>query len=229
MRKLIILMLVMAIAAPSIHARKKRPKAGTVKDKVYTDSKHEFKLTLNPNWKYSIGKAKAHYRITLVQKAYEIPPKYMTAPNYTQIPRLVLYVDTCSLGAKAVVDSLMSPTYKSDQKSRMLREFEILLDGQMGTGFYRYKVVPRKNRILSIADQKAFLWIGKSRYTAEVTESSSSSTGKRVEGNYGGAIVAIKKGNLLLLFHVLCEYEYFPSVYKEAMEMIESVEFLKEG
>ncbi len=223
MRRLIITLIIIAIAVPCLQARRPRNKAGEVKDQVYTDKKYNFKVSLNDEWKYKIRKNDDNFRTVLVQKNYEIPPDYLDAPDYTMVPRLVLWVDTTSMSVFAFMDSLLSESYSSDQKKELFREFDILNDNISEGGNSREKLVTRKKRALNIGEYKALEWTGQMKYRKEVAESASSIGGKRVIGAYGGSMLGIKKDNNIYLFHLICEWNYFESNKAKAMEIINSI------
>ena len=223
MRRLIITLIIMAIAVPCLQARRPRDKAGEVKNDVYSDKKYNFKLTLNDEWKYKIKKNDSKFRLVLVQKNYEIPPDYLDAPDYTMVPRLVLWVDTTSMSAFAFLDSLISENYSSDQRKELLREFDILNDNISEGGNSREKLVTRKKKAFNIEDKKALLWTGQMKYRKEVAISASSIGGKRVIGAYGGSMVGIKDGDNIYMFHLICEWNYFESNLAKAMQIIESI------
>lgn len=218
MRRLLLLFLMMAICAPNIAARRPKAKSGTIKKNVFTDKKYNFQLKIDEGWKPKVTGDNQNFRLIMVQKNYEIPPDYLDNEDYTQIPRLVVWADTTTMGAFAFLDSLMSDSYKSDQKSDVLREFEILHNTSD-----REPLIPKGRKTLEIAGEKGVRWVGYSQYMKEVALSASSSAGKRVRGAYGGTIVAVKKGNLLVVFHLMCEWQYYPQVDAEVMAMIQTL------
>ena len=223
MRRLIITLLIMAVAVPCLQARRPRDKAGNVKNDVYTDKTYKFKLTLNDEWKYKIKKNDDNFRLVLVQKNYEIPPDYLDAPDYTMVPRLVLWVGKTTMSAFAFTDSLLSESYSSDQKKELFREFDILNDNISEGGNSREKLVTRKKRAFTLGEGKALEWTGQMKYRKEVAESASSIGGKRVIGAYGGSMVSIKRGDEIYVFHLICEWNYFESNMAKAMEIIETI------
>lgn len=223
MRRLIVTLIIIAVAVPCLQARRPRNKAGEVKNDVYVDKEYKFRLTLNDEWKYKIKKNDDNFRLVLVQKNYEIPPDYLDAPDYTMVPRLVLWVGKTPMSAFAFTDSLLSDSYSSDQKKELLREFDILNDNISEGGNSREKLVTRKKRAFTLADGKALEWTGQMKYRKEVAESASSIGGKRVIGAYGGAMVSIKRGDDIYVFHLICEWNYFESNMAKAMEIIESI------
>ena len=103
---------------------------------------------------------------------------------------------------------------------RLRKEFEIL---------YEPDLIPRGEKLVTIGGEKAKLWKGKAKYTKEVATSASSLGGKRVYGAYGGSIVGIKKGDTIILFHMMCEWQYFQAVLAEAMAFIDSLTWVDEA
>jgi len=225
MKRLILICLVFALFVPNLYAKRKTEKAGSVKDLVYTDKKYDFKFTIDKGWKCKLRPNKGNYRMVLTQKNYEIPPDYMDAPGFTYVPRLVVYVDTTSMDVFAFLDSLRSEKYSSGQKKDILKEFEILNEQAVEEGTERQKTVTRQRRTITIGGGKAVLWEGQAQYVKYVSTSASSIGGKRVYGAYGGGVVAVKKGNTIVLFHVMSEWDFFASVKKDFMVMVNSFQW----
>lgn len=224
MKKLLIVSLILLFVVPSVMSRRKPDRAGSVSDYVFTDKKFDFSIKLNDGWKYKIQKNEDICRLTMVQVDYAIPPDYQAAPDYTKIPRVVFSVAETNLDPRTFVDSLVSETFDSDQKSELLKEFEILNIGP-GSGFSPEKLVPRGANNFEVKDLKAHKWTGQLKYTNEVSTSASSLGGKRVKGAYGGMIVAIEKGDKILLIHAICEWIYFSDIEKSVMEFVNSLEW----
>jgi len=212
-KRLIIFGALLLLIAPTADARRKRDKAGSIQDGVYTDKKYEFTMKLDEEWKVSIMKDEKPFRVVLVQKNYAIPNDYQDAPDYTKVPKVVVYADTTSTGIFAFVDSLFSDSYSSDQKNEIRKEFEFLNE---------HEIVPRGVKRLEVGGEKGVLWQGQAKYVKEVATSASSIGGKRVYGAYGGAIIGAKKGDLMVLFHVMSEWQYFPGVLQQALQFVET-------
>lgn len=221
MKKLLISLLVGLMLVPMVQARRKTPKAGEIDGNVYTDKVYGFKLTIQENWKPRVNKEEEKVRLTLTQKNYAIPPDFLNAPDYTKIPRISVYVDTTSMGAFDFIDSLMSPTYKSDQKDDIIKEFEILQNSDA----YDDEVVERGRSRLEVAGESGLLWKGQVKYKQIVQTSASSVGGKLVRSSYGGAIGAIKHGDNIYLFHVMCEWPYVAQVLAEMEMTIRSLQW----
>jgi len=220
MKKLILACLVLVLFVPSLQARKKKEEAGKVKDLVYTDKKYDFSFSINKGWNYNIQANKENFRVVLTQKNYETPHDYTDTPEYTKVPRIVVYADTSSISALVFLDSLVSGTYSSEQKKEILREFEILNEQAVEEGTERDKTVTRKRRTITIDELSAALWEGKANYRKYVSTSISAIGGRRVYGAYGGGVVVAKKDNTIVLFHVISEWDYFANIMRDALTMI---------
>jgi hypothetical protein len=217
--------MILVLCLPSAFGRRKKEKAGTCEDDLYRDTQYGFQFKLDDGWKFKIGDDDDNLRLTLVQKNYQVPPDYLDAEDYTQVPRIVVWAGETPLGAAAFLDSLLSETYKSEQKNDIFKEFEIINASAAGSGTYREELVPKGKRSLDLAGETAVHWKGYVPYMKEVSESATSIGGKRVRGAYGGAIVAVKKGKVVVLFHLICEWLYFPEVENEALGMITSLQW----
>lgn len=225
MKRLLVLTILVLVAVPGLQARKRSKKSGSVSDGVFTDSKHDFSLSVGEGWRYKTQKDKSNFRLVLTQKQFEIPSYYIDAKDYTYVPRIVIWADTTSHNPFDFVDSLLSETYSSKQKKDVFKEFEILYPASTSESTVREDVIPRRRKVLTVAGQKGILWKGKVVYRKEVALSSSSSGGKRVIGAWGGAIVAVKKDDLIILFHVMCEWDNFENIVNEALSMITTLKW----
>ena len=224
MRKLIytvsIIALICMLFVPTVDAGRKVKKSGKVIDNVFTDSKYSFSITLNEEWKAKTQKAANSARLIITQKNFAVPTDYINAPDYTKVPRIAIYADTTSMDIGAFIDSLASDTYESDQKKDVLREFEIL---------YEPELVPQDKKRFKVAGKKAYSWKARAMYTKEVATSASSMGGKRVKGSYGGAIIGVKKDDLVVLFHVICEWQYFKDIYSTTVLFANSIQWAETG
>jgi hypothetical protein len=202
--------LVVLVAASASFAARKKEAAGVVKDKVYQDSEYGFQFKIHENWSAKVNKADLNSRVVLIQKNWAVPPQYSQAKDYTQIPHLVVYADTSSLSAKAFIDSLLSETYKSKAKKEILKEFEFLSLPD---------IVVKGGRALTVAGQTAFMWNAEYKYVKEIQETASSIAGIRVAGGYSGMMLAIKNGNIIVLYHLMCENNFFNEIAAEVRAM----------
>jgi len=218
MGRFLLIILAFAMVAPVAQGGRKKAKAGEIKENVYTDAKYGFRLTLHENWKPRVNDADDAARLVLTQRNYAIPTKYKDAPDYTKIPRLVVYVDTTSTSAPVFIDSLVSQNFKSKQKSAMVGELEFLQEKD---------ITPKGKARIELAGTTGFFWKGQSKYVKEIAESASATTGRREYGNYGGAIYAVNRDQYIILFHVMCEWEFYETVVAEAESIIKSIEFIE--
>ena len=221
MTRVISFFMVLLIAVP-ISAAKKKERAGTVTDMVYTDSEFDFSFKVLENWSYKLRKSGDQFRLVMLQKNYAVPADYANAPDYTKVPRVIIWADTSSSDVVTFVDSLVSETFKSEQKKEIMKEFDIFASGPSGSGGYNEVPVPRKRTPMTIGGERGIVWNAQMKYTQDVTLSQASRSGKTVHGAYGGSIVGIRKGNKIVLADLICEWPYFPQAQEELMAMINS-------
>jgi hypothetical protein len=203
--------------APMLEARRKRDKAGRIRDDVYQDKQYGFSLDMDEAWKVNIMKNEEKLRLVFVEKNYQVPSDYTETPDFTKVPRLAVYVDTTSMSVYAFIDSLLSETFENDQKKDIKKEFEILT---LGESPEVKDIIPRGVNRTEIAGEKAMIWSAQAKYVKEVPVSASSAAAKRVYGNYGASIIGVKRGDRIYLFHMICEWPYFEDIQTEIMGII---------
>ena len=218
MKRAIILCLTLLLMAPALYAGRKKAKAGEITDNIYTDGEYGFQMKIHENWKPKVSDEKDPTRLVLTQRNYDVPPKYKDAPDYTQVPRLVVYVTKCPMAAATFVDSLISPDYKSKLKSDVVKVIEFLNEPDI--------VTKGKSR-MELSGEKGVVWQGQSKYMKEVQASASSSRGERVYGNYGGAVYAFDHGGYVILIGLMAEWEFYETILGEVDSMIQSLKFTK--
>ena len=224
MRKLLLVLVLVIMALPSVFAGRRKEKSGVVNDYIFTDKEYGYSLQLNENWKYKIQKKEDNFRLILTQVKFAIPSDYQNAQDYTKIPKMVVFMAKSEMDPSDFIDSLQSESFSSDQKSEILKEFEIFnMSG--GSGFTAEDLIAKKRKKMEINGLKANLWTGQVRYTNEVAVSASSAGGKRVKGAYEAMVIAVKKGDNLLLFHTIGERDYFDGIAEEAMLIINSLKW----
>ncbi len=224
MKRIVITCFLLVFAVSIADAGRRRPQSGKVKDNVYVDAKYGFKITIGEGWKPSLRKENDNFRLLLTKRKYEIPSDYTNAPDYTQIPRIIIWTDTTSLPTFAFLDSLVSDTWNTKQKKELLKELEIIAS-DISSGSRREKFIPRGRKPVQLSGEQAILWQAKSTYVKEVATSSSGLASKRVYGAYGGAIVVVKKENRVFVFHMMAEWSYFENNLKETLNIISTFEF----
>ncbi len=223
MKKLMIINLMLAVGISTVYAGRQKDLAGTVENNVYKDKKYNFTLNVNNDWKPNLQKNEDNFRLLLTQRNYEIPTAYINAPDYTQIPRIVLWTDTTSLHPFAFLDSLLSNTWRSSQKKELLKELEIL-STVPASGTQREQAVPRARKPVELGGQQGVIWQAKSKYVKEIT-SVGADAGTRINGAYGGVIVAVKKDNRIYVFHLMTEWDFFEGVVQQALKIISTLSF----
>jgi len=215
MKRVLIALLMMAVVCNIAFARKKN-KAGTIKDGVYCDKQYEFCIAIPDKWDASIKKEKYKTRIVFTKKTFDIPPDYRHAPNYTQIPKAFVYVDTTSLALSLFIDSLLSDKYKSKQKNKMLDEMYLLY------GDYAEKKRPK----IKIGEIDGYLSTGERRYTLQVARAGvNADKADHVSDFYGGSIMFVKKDKTLYIVHFICEKRFFVNEHKDFLELLKGFEF----
>lgn len=216
MRKILMGLLFALILVPTTDARRKTAKAGEVENGTFTDAKYNYSLKLSEKWDVRIRKDKEDFRLTMIQRNYGIPTHYRDAEDYTYAPRIALYAGVSKLTPSALIDSLLSESYKSDEKSEMLKEFDFLREQE---------IVPKGRKPMSLTGMTGALWQGEAKYLKAVQTSASSVGGKRVNSAYSGGLVVIKKNGTdnCLVFHVMSEVEFWPPVFEDALAMINTI------
>jgi hypothetical protein len=217
MKRVLIFGLILMLAAPLVEARRKDKKAGEIAGDTFKDNEYGLEFKVHENWKPKLGKEGEKVRISLTQRNYSIPADYVTMKDYTLIPAVVVFIDTTTLGAHAMIDSLASPNYESAQKKAILKQFEILSEPEL---------IPMQRSRMEIAGQSALLWRVQAKYKKAISGSSGS---VMVSRRYGGAVAAVKFDQNIVLFYVASEFEFFEAVMQEVMPMIESLKLLQES
>ena len=192
---------------------KKKPKSGEVDGRVFTDSKFDFSITLPEGWKISVKRKKSPLRFVSLKKDYAIPMHFRVAPNYTEIPKIKMYVDTSSLDVRDFVDSLISKTFDSPQKREIVDVFEIL-DG-------RYKR-PRIRRIKLENGLKGRRLVTKLKYTTNV-QAPGELTSTVVTDFLTGQIVFFEKEGHIVMIYLVSESLFYKTnveLFEKALETL---------
>ncbi len=215
MKRLLIFFLTIIMAFNIAGARKKKNKAGEIKDEIYTDFKYDFTLKAPEDWKSSIKKSDSEVRLVLSKKVYEIPIDYQSQPTYTKIPKITVFVDTTSMPLEWFVDSLLSDKYKSDQKKMIMEECEVLSISEIYVEEFR-KI---KHSKMSTGDINGIILTGERRYRINIPNP--------VTNFYGGAIFLTKKDDNIFIFHFICEKFYFEDLYQDFMGIMNTMQFIE--
>jgi len=217
MRKVLIALLITAFVFNIAGARKKS-KAGKIVDGIYTDKKYDFSLVIPDKWDKSVKKDKNNIRLVLTKKQYDIPNEYRHAQSYTQVPKVIIYVDTSSMTPMMFVDSLISDKFKSKQKNKMLEEFKILFGD----------FIQKKKSKMAIGDVSGMIVSGERRYSINVQRRGiSGDMADLVSDYYGGSLFVTKKDNMLVIFHFICENRYFAAENADFIKLLKGFKFVK--
>ena len=219
MKRLVIALLMVVLVVGAADARRKKDKAGEIKDGVYIDKTYNFSLAVSEDvWNISIKKDGSQTRMNLTKKVYDIPIAYTQDPGYTKTPKLTVYVDTTSWSAKLFVDSLLNDNFKSDQKKDILHLCEIL--------FGDFK--PKRNSKYQFGDIQGVLITGELQYTKQIPSTSGGSSPDIITDFYGGAVFFAKQGNNLYIFHLICENKYFSTEFEDYVTLLNGLKFTGE-
>jgi hypothetical protein len=210
MKRLLVFVLALLVVVPSVDARRKKKRAGTMDGSTYIDSKYGFTFEALDNWKANVQKEGSRTRVILTQTNYDSPEDYRGMEDYTAVPRLVIWVDTSTMGPFPLMDSLLSETYNSEQKKDMAKEFEF---------FAEPDITPRGRSRFELDGEKGVAWEGESKYIKDVQSSASASGGKRVYGGYGATVMIAKKDDLAVVQYMMCEKDFYDAVVAEVLQM----------
>jgi hypothetical protein len=110
----------------------------------------------------------------------------------------------------------LSRTFKSKQKTTIVKEFDILQENN---------TIQKGKRPVTVAGLNGSRWDANAKYFKEVQTSASSVGGRRVNGSLTGTIIAVKKEKTIYLFHIMAETPFHESVMSQANEIISSLTF----
>jgi hypothetical protein len=209
----LIVFLVVLICLPSAFARKKKDKTGAIVENVYTDAEYDFKLTIRENWQGKVFSEPSNYRLEVEQTNPEIPPEYAEYASEMPLPAMSIYLATVDLTPVAFVDSLLSQTYKSDQKKEILKDVDFFDESISFQGF-----TTRIKKGVKFGDLDGVQWEGTARYNIKMGEQS-------ISNETAVGLLGIKKGKNLLLFLTGHDKRYFRKLFDEAIEMAMSVKW----
>lgn len=222
MRKILVIVLSLLFVVNIAEARPKRaPKAGEIKDGVYTDNSYGFSITVPEEWDSSIKKDDSNIRLVMVKKEYEIPMQFQHAPNYTTIPKIMIIADTSSLDVRVFVDSILSDEFKTDQKKDIMAETKILFGD----------FVQRQRTMMEIGGQEGVYLSGNQQYTIQVArQGSQSDKGDVVTDYYGGAVYFARdpETNHLFVINFICEDRYYSFLERQFQDIIKTFSLNKE-
>ncbi|SYZ73209.1 exported hypothetical protein [Candidatus Zixiibacteriota bacterium] len=215
MKRFLIALFLVALIFDLASARKK-DLAGSVENATYVDDTYNVSMAIPDGWDCSVKKSKSPVRMILIKKQYDVPIQFQNAPNFTTIPKVVLYIDTTSLTVDQFVDSLLSDQYKSKQKNEVLSQFKSL---------YGNTLVKRRTK-QSIGDITGVRIATQLRYTVEVPWAGSQSDRADVVTDfYGGSTFFAKDGNNIIMLQLVCEWRYFDVLEQDFVKMLDGLKF----
>jgi hypothetical protein len=197
---------------------RKKDKSGNIKEGTFTDKKYNYAFDIPDAWDTSIKKNKSNTRIILMRKEYEVPIHFQHYPAYTTIPKITIYADTTSLDINRFVDSILADKYKSKQKKNILEGFKLLFGD----------FVLKKRGKMKAGDLSGIRIAGNQRYTIQVQQQGMDADKADVVTEfYGGSIYFIKQGDIIIMFHFICENLYFDAMEKEFIDIVKTFKFVE--
>ena len=172
LRQSLLLLLVIMVGAAATEARKKGKRAGTIKDKVFSDSNYGIQLSLPSEWTADVHKDDDFYRLTIrrpevleeKKKANYSAFDEWTARKWLRspaVPLIDIWIVETAYEPEDVLDTMVSNDSESAWKKRML----FIL------GHPEEALVFRKINQGSLAgipdiDPPALCWVGSFQYFA---------------------------------------------------------------
>lgn len=216
MKKALIVGFTLLAIVGSAEAGRKKEKTGKAEHGTYTDAAYGFTISAGDNWNIKTFDAESNFRVSFAQKKFDVPPDYLEAPDYTKVPRLIMWVDTSSMGAFPFIDSLISGTHKSKQKAELIKEFDLLSERTLA---------PKGRKPFNLGEDKGVIWEGRAPYKREIQTSASGTATRLVNLAYFGAIIAVKRGDKMIAFQLVSEEAFYGTIFKEATEILNSLKW----
>jgi hypothetical protein len=208
-----IIILIVLLGIPGAFARKKKDKTGTIAESVYTDAKYGFQVTIRENWRGKVFTEPDNYRLEVEQTNPEIPPEYAEYADEMPLPTMSVYLATVNMPPMVFVDSLLSDTYKSEQKKEILRDIDFFDEGVAFLG-----LSTRIKREIKIGELNGVQWEGFARYNIKMGQ-------QNIVNESAIGLIGIKKGDHILLFLTGHDKRYFRKFFDEAAEMALSIKW----
>ncbi len=209
----LIAVLIISFCLPTVFARTKKDKTGTITDSVYTDAEYGFKFTIKNNWEGKVFTEPSNYRLQVEQTNPEIPPEYTDYADQMPRPTMSVYMATTDLAPLAFVDSLLSETYKSDQKKEILQDIDFYDENVTFQGF-----TTRIKKEIKIGELKGVEWEGSATYKIKMGE-------QTMNNEVALGLIGVRKGDHILLFLTGHDKRFFRKLFDEATEMAMSVKW----
>lgn len=214
LKRLLIIGLALLICAPVAEARKKKEKSGELNKGVFSDTEYGYKFNVLDNWKAELMKKDSEFRVVLTQKNHKIPPELMPYPKLARVPTIDVYICEMPFGALEFIDSLASSSYSSKEKKAIMRDIRALEENVIFDG-----LKTSRRATVKIGDMEAAQWEGTANFTVK---QGTFETSKR---SFTAGFVVVKNGDYMLSFTITSEGVFFPEIMKEAMTMMESLQW----
>ena len=206
-KKTLTVILALACLASTGYARKQIPKAGQITDGVYSDAKHGFSLTLPAGWDAKVKEVKSECRLELTLKKFELPVDLEPYRDAMTAPAAEVWVVELPFSTHEYVDSLISDSYRSNLKSRLLRD---LCESDEMTKFMGFATTDRKGFKAGALDVAT--WRGLVNYAVNM-----GSETRKISICVG--YLGVKKGDLALVVIV----GGYKTTFKETFDQIETM------
>jgi len=198
--------------------KKKKDRAGKIKDGIYTDSKYNFSFNLPDGWKRKVHKKNDIYRITLTNKEFGKKMKDLCGNTQKQSlghsdPLLGIWVIETDLSVFNLLDSIISPDSYKKLEGKLIG---LVRPNWEDAEFRGYKVQSRKK--LKISEHQAISWIGILNFSLLNFEGFDSPQGV-------GIIVLDLNKNSNIVLIVRTEPDHLGHVLDELKPTFESINF----
>ena len=199
---------------PTVNARKKKKKdlSGKITDNVFVDKKFNYQLIIPETWKAKIKKNEDDLRVSLIQKKPKIPDDF-DSPIYAVTPVINIYIAEISYSPEKYIDSLISDTYNSELKKKIMAEIKIY-DHELQFQWLR-NIQKKSARINKLP---AVLWNGKANHETKFVYWTQ-------PRDYGVTIICVKKDNLILIFAMRCEEQFARELSDELLKIAETLKW----
>lgn len=214
MSKVLCVVLALLLCIQTIDARPKKKTSGSIKNSIFTDSKYGYCMNFPSNWKAKIQYKDSDCRLVLRQQEHKIPKKFERKPWVANVPRSEIWIVDVPYEPQAFLDSLLSSTYKTDLKSKMLKGVWLTLSQESFVGFKTLHMGTPE-----ILNRKAVLWRGLAQHKL-----GREGTKTKVSKGSGGIILNI--GSQLLVVLVGSEEEYSDEIFEQILTMVRSIDCL---
>ena len=165
----VLLLALLMTVSPDLWARSKNPNAGSIKDSVYTDQVYDFSFRLPDGWSVEMGKKNDPVRLRLIAdnpagggvlestgaSGEGSRGRYLMTTVSAIKPIADFWVIKTQLSHDALIDSITSHAFSSEDKDRLIRSLEPPMDN-----IHFDTIVTAASESDVIADRPVKLWRG---------------------------------------------------------------------